>query len=729
MWTEPGRESAGKEGPVEKRAVQAPSISLPRGGGAIRGMGEKFEANPVTGTGSMSAPTATGPGCSGFGPQLSVSYDSGAGNGPFGLGWSLSLPAITRKTDKGPPRYYDAEESDVFILSGSEDLVPLFNSDGGRFEDTDTAPGYTIHRYRPRLEGLFARIERWTNTTDGTNIFWRSISKDNILTVYGKDRNARIADPIDATRILTWLIHETRDDKGNEVLYEYKPEDGTGVDLAQAHERNRDDREDTRRAGNRCLKRIRYGNRVPSVDSARQRPRFLPIPPDPDTRWMFEVVFDYGEHDDLAPTPDDAGLWHRRNDPFSTYRAGFEVRTHRLCQRVLMFHHFPQEPGAGADCLVRSTGFTSSYEEDTANIKNPVFSQILSVTQTGYKRQNGGYLAKSLPPLVFTYTEAVIQEEVREVDSDSLENLPIGLDGAQYQWVDLDGEGLSGILTEQAGAWFYKRNLSPLPESNGSDSAKVAARFGPVELVSTKPALSLAAGHAQFMDFAGDGQPDVVALEGPVRGFYERTGELGWESFRPFRSFPNLDSCDANLKFIDLTVPNLGYGRFGAKVTMDNSPWFDFPDQFDQKRIRLADVDGSGLADILYLHGDGVRIYFNQSGNSCSDSQQLRVFPRLDDLVSIVPTDLLGNGTACLVWASPLPEDARRQKRYLDLMGGQKPHLMVNTVNILGAENRVQYAPFTKFYLTDKIGGKLWITRLPFSVHVVERGKGAARTR
>ena len=83
--------------------VSAPTVSLPTGGGAIRGIGEKFAANPVSGTGSMTVPIATSPGRSGFGPQLSLSYDSGAGNGPFGFGWSLSLPAITRKTDKGLP--------------------------------------------------------------------------------------------------------------------------------------------------------------------------------------------------------------------------------------------------------------------------------------------------------------------------------------------------------------------------------------------------------------------------------------------------------------------------------------------------------------------------------------------------------------------------------------------------------------------------------------------------
>src|SRR5512136_3243058 len=113
-------------GPVGKEerstAIQAPSISLPKGGGAIRGIGEKFAANPVTGTGSMSVPIATSPGRSGFGPQLSLSYNSGAGNGPFGFGWSLSLPSITRKTDKGLPLYLDGAQaqadSDVFILSG-----------------------------------------------------------------------------------------------------------------------------------------------------------------------------------------------------------------------------------------------------------------------------------------------------------------------------------------------------------------------------------------------------------------------------------------------------------------------------------------------------------------------------------------------------------------------------------------------------------------------------------
>ena len=76
----------------------------------------------------MTVPIATSPGRSGFGPQLSLSYDSGAGNGPFGLAGLSRFPQSRAKPTKGLPRYRDADESDVFILSGAEDLVPVLDS-------------------------------------------------------------------------------------------------------------------------------------------------------------------------------------------------------------------------------------------------------------------------------------------------------------------------------------------------------------------------------------------------------------------------------------------------------------------------------------------------------------------------------------------------------------------------------------------------------------------------
>ena len=813
----------------------APTVTLPKGGGAIRGMGEKFSANPATGTGSMSIPIASSPGRSGFGPQLSIGYDSGAGNGPFGFGWSLSIPSITRKTEKGLPQYGDAEESDVFVLSDAEDLVPVYrqDSDGswvashsgykrdldrpwvrdqqGHFViHEDELDGYRVRRYCPRIEGLFARIERWTKINKPDDVHWRSISKDNILTVYGDDPDSRITDPLNAAHIFSWLISQTRDDKGNAVLYRYKAENGLFADLRKTNERNRGPLNDPRRGANRYLKHVYYGNRMPLLDEEGHRPRFLDQT-QIDTQiasheWMFEVVFDYEDHDAATPTPnddraiDETGAlrypWTARQDPFSTYRPGFEVRTTRLCQRVLMFHHFPHEDGVGADCLVRSTDFTYSYEQNPGEARNPIYSFLISVTHTGYKRNAaGGYMSKSLPPVHFQYSEPVVQEDVQEVDPESLENLPVGLDSSVYKWVDLHGEGIPGILTEQASAWFYKRNLSPLPSKRDGE-AVVKAQFAPAERVAIEPNATLSEG-GEFMDLASDGQPDLVMLDAPTTGIYEHDDAEGWQSFRAFRSNLNRDLSDPNLRFIDLDGdghadlliteddaftwhpslaeegfgparrvgqvldeekgprivfgdgtqsvyladmsgdgltdivrirngevcywPNVGYGRFGAKVTMDNAPWFDNPDQFTQQRIRVADIDGSGTADIVYLHRDGVRLYFNQSGNSWSKPHVLKVFPRVDDAATIVPIDLLGNGTACLVWSLPLPGDARRQMRYVNLMGGEKPHLLIKSINNLGGETRVTYAPSTKFYLRDKRAGKHWITRLPFPVHVVEQ--------
>lgn len=103
---------------VNSAGSSVPAISLPKGGGAIHGIGEKFTANPATGTGSMIVPMAISPSRSGFAPQLSLAYDSGAVNGPFGFGWSLSLPAITRKTDKELPHPLARPDVLGFIARG-----------------------------------------------------------------------------------------------------------------------------------------------------------------------------------------------------------------------------------------------------------------------------------------------------------------------------------------------------------------------------------------------------------------------------------------------------------------------------------------------------------------------------------------------------------------------------------------------------------------------------------
>ncbi|MQA29781.1 MAG: hypothetical protein GEU82_08075 [Luteitalea sp.] len=774
----------------------APQVSLPKGGGAIRGLGEKFQTNPANGTGALSIPVPLSKSRAEFQPTLELSYNSGAGNGAYGLGWTAGYPSISRRTDKGVPRYTpfarieacvragDAD-ADIFLLSGSEDLVPIAEDDGPWISQR-IAHGYFIRGYRPRIEGTFARIESWTRLSDG-DTHWRTISANNILTVYGEGAASRIADPDDPQRVFTWLICRSYDDRGNAIEYDYAEEGNDGIDLARPNERFRS------RTAHRYLKRIRYGNREPHLlDPSCEAGRRCHIPKpasDPERDWLFEVVFDYGDEPFERPAPA-AGFrtvrWSNgpsrprpsRVDPFSTSRAGFEIRTYRLCRRILVAHRMPETLGEPRT-LVRALHL--EYEEKANG------TRLSSVTQSGYRPLGDGqYREKSLPALVLHYSSSPLDDPsprvwgVRDLPQDSLDNLPAGVTGEGYSWTDLDGEGISGVLTTQSGAWFYKPNRGE-------------GRFGPVQVIRDTPPLE--GGRSQLLDLDADGRLEFAALAPGIGGFFDRTSDAGWTPFRPFRSFPVVDFSDPNVRLTDLTGdgfadvlitddqaitwhpslgdggfgeavrvrvswndeggprvllgqtdqsvfladmsgdgltdlvrirngevcywPNLGYGRFGPKVAMDRSPWFDEEGIFDARRLRLADTDGSGPADLIYAGRHGVTIFLNESGNALSTPRHVSEV-LVTDGVSLDVVDLLGRGTACLVWSTVLPGIAWRPVRYIDLMCGGKPHLLVRWENQLGAEIRLTYASSTEFYLADREAGRPWATRLPFPVHVVK---------
>ncbi len=173
----------------DKSGASSQIISLPQGGGAQHGIGEKFSAYLHTGTGNFAVPIALPGGRNGFQPQLSLGYSTGNGNGPFGLGWHLSIPGVMRKASEGVPRYDDTQ--DIFVLSGAEDLVAV-----------EQLPGIT--RYQPRTEGLFAKIR---HHRDSDRNYWQVDSKDGLTSIYGTAQAvgqdpAAIANPQRNTEVL-----------------------------------------------------------------------------------------------------------------------------------------------------------------------------------------------------------------------------------------------------------------------------------------------------------------------------------------------------------------------------------------------------------------------------------------------------------------------------------------------------------------------------------------------
>ena len=774
-----------EERPTKLDAIEIPKLQLPSGGGTLKGIDETFTVNAANGTATMNLALPLSPGRAGFTPKLSLNYSSGNGNGPFGMGWALNLPSIQRRTDRRLPRYLEAPDEDVFLLAGTEDLVPRLQEVApGNWQPVTTPFGAAMVRaYLPRVAGDQSRIERIDDPAIGT--YWKVTDRFNFATIYGRSPATRLADPSDPSRIFRWLPEFSYDSLGNWIAFGYRAEDGAAEPDTAA--------EANRHAGRApftdiYLKRVRYGNRTSwYADGASPHDP----PPPADDFCHFELVFDYGEHDPAVPLPGAAPGrdWDWRADAFSSYRAGFEVRTARLCRRVLMFHHFPDE-ALGTDALVRSLdlGYAPVSPSGAGQAAATV---LVSAEQAGYlRRPAGGYSRKALPPLDFSYQPLGWDMTQHDAPEEALVD---SAGGASPPWrlVDLYSEGAAGLLCDLGSAWLYKRN-------RGADPADGVPRFERGQLVDPCPNLpGLGTGAVTLEDLDGNGEKALVALAPQTGGFFALRQDE-WQPFRAFPLAPNLDLRDDRLRRIDLTGdgrlsilmsedeafvwfagrgregfgpaervlkaldeesgpslvfaeaeqtvfladmsgdglsdivrirsgevsywPNLGYGRFGARVAMSDAPSIDAPDRFDPSRIRLAQLTGTGPADMLYLGGDGVTAWLNLAGNGWSAPVPVPGLPRLDTGHSFEIADLLGRGTPCIVWSARFAgASGERGLRYLDPMGGRKPHLMTGYVNNMGKEVALEYRASTEDYFRDRDAGEDWATRLPFPVQVVAR--------
>ncbi len=130
------------EAQAAKSGVSPGVISLPKGPGSVSGLGESFKPDLNTGSMTYRVPLKVPSGVGGLTPSVALSYSSGGGNSEVGFGWSLGIPKIQIRTEKGIPKY---DGSDIYTISGvgSGELVPL-------------ASGF----YRLEIEGAYIRAQQ-----------------------------------------------------------------------------------------------------------------------------------------------------------------------------------------------------------------------------------------------------------------------------------------------------------------------------------------------------------------------------------------------------------------------------------------------------------------------------------------------------------------------------------------------------------------------------------------
>lgn len=750
------------------RKISRQRINLPKGGGSIHGLGENFQVQEFSGTAGFSLPIPLSP-CRDFTPQLTLTYSSGLGNSPWGLGFSLSVPSISRKTSNTIPQYRDR---DVFILSEAGDLVPV---EGSVRSETLSGINYQVIQYRPRKDTLFSWIEYWepVDITRGDQAFWIVINRDHIVNIFGKTSQAKIADLQNPTHVFQWLLEESYDAKGQHHLYFYKQENSIGIPNV-IYEQHRDHN----RLANRYLQTIRYGNITPISNSiVLTQHSSLTHPKD----WHFEVVFDYGEYTNSSGVfvpnyqPDPTN-WTCRTDPFSNYRAGFEIRTYRLCRHILMYHRFLEIEIEGSPQLIDSLSF--NYQTNAAGLM-----EMTEVQRSGWIYDFiNGYRNQSLPPLKLAYTlftPSKAQFSVLEqIDQSNLS----GLNNPPYALVSLYGEGIPGVFYGDDQSTYYQEPL--LLQSSIEYARPTKINVFPITRRLTQSGVSL-------MDVTGNGQADLVLTDNGLTGFYEVNPDRSWQDYRAFKHSPN-DVHQPGQEWVDLTGsglndlvqlstqglrvypargrigfdepllrkfepdwpsgfhtdlenvvtfadmsgsgtpslvqihngsviywPSLGYGRLGPSVIMNNAPYFG-PD-FSMTRLFLADLDGSGTTDLIYFQEDEVVIYLNESGNQFS-SQAIRIpLPTVyHSLSQIDIADILGIGTQCILISEPAHWPNPRHW-YCDLSRRIKPYLLETIDNNLGAITEIQYSTSVQYYLKDKQAGLSWVTSLPFPVQVVAK--------
>ena len=692
-------------------AAQGPTqiISLPKGGGAVRGIGETFIADPQTGTGSYSIPVLTPPGRRGFQPTLTLGYSTGSGNGFFGLGWSLSVPGIARKTSRGVPTYDD--DRDVFILSGCEDLVALAPTPDGGVQ------------YRPRTEGLFARIVHYRDRAVGQD-FWEVVGKDGLISRYGSERPttagwtdpAVIADPADPTRVFAWKLTETRDPLGNLIVYEYDVDAGD---------------QDGHRWRQPVLRAIRYADRID----------------DSGTRVFFATV-------SFADEP--------REDAFSSYTAGFEIRTTRRCASVTTAVH------PAAEVPVRR------YELRYDNAPLNGVSLLREVELVGF--DDTGAAHHDLPPVSFAYSRLEPgRRRFQPVGGPDLPAAPLSDPG--YELVDLTGDGLPDILqcngvvrywrNRGDGTFDRARSMRDAPAAGqlgtagvrlldadgdgradlmvntATQSSYYRLRFGPSW--GPRRSHSLAAAPAltdpqlKLLDLDGDGVTDAIQAGSWLRCWFNDP-ELGWSGPQAVQlpaedPPPDLDLADPRVRWADMTGdgladlvvirgrevdywPNLGRGRFGRRIRMAST--LALPAGYDPARLQLGDIGGDGLSDLVLVEADRVTVWINQSGNAWSEPIVVRGLPTSGWDARIA--DLLGTGTGGLLCSRATGGEGRPSMFFLDLTGGVKPGLLIEVDNHIGAATTIEYLSSTTLAARDHPDPRTrWRTPLPFPVPVVDR--------
>ena len=705
----------------DKNGVAPRAISLPSGPGSIQGLGESFQPQLNSGSGSYQVPLRLPGGTGGKTPALALVYNSGSGNGTVGLGWSLSgASSIRRNTDKGVPRYVDgpngtdddhdgridnAEELDTYTGANGEELVPL--ADGS---------------FRAENESGFVRYAR---SGEG----WEARFPDGERLLYGQSAQTRVEDN---GRILAWCLEREVDKHGNAIDYFYLPDPATP---AQKH-----------------LLRARWGRESAFFTAVCRYEEGRP-----DVASNYQSSFELKTSLRLAgidvvsqgiPAPAFALRGDFDGDGKSDalirrFRLEYDGDAHlSLLARVTQL---------GADGLTAMPTLSFGYSR-----WNPLDNVATAVIRSrgappeGFDSgsvelidMNGDGLPDLLSTAGSQHRVALnrgIDEEGRLVWAPSrpVGNAPaIDISSDRTHLADATADGLSDLLVKVS-------NTSFLCFDNTSQNAWTGSPF-PIRSTDTWP----------IWPFDGDGGK----LSRSIDADYSRSNDVlytsdsgiqlwlllpGGRFSRELRLPPLV--CDGKVFRFDLPgthiadlngdrlqdlawiqpsrvdyFPNRGRGEFAAPVTLNLGRTLSAA---EIERADFSDVDGDGLVDLTVVRPaalpNGVLYWLNRFERGFDGPRSVLGLPAQRTGDALRWADLNGNGTTDIV-ISQAQSPAGEKILVVDLVPEGKIHLLTRIENGLGLRIELDYESSTAQMVRAETAGASWSSVMPIAITVVSR--------
>lgn len=699
----------------EKNGVGLEKISLPSGPGSIEGLGDAFEPQLNSGTSSYSVKIAGPPGVAGLQPDVVLRYNSGAGNGHFGVAWSAGLLSIQRQVEKGLPTY---GPSDTFTIGG-EEMVLL--SDGS---------------YRTENEGAFRRIVR-----DGTGwiVYERNGTRHFLGSKTLSENPSRIVRPGGGETFadtFKWCVDEVIDVHGNRMEHLYttffdSPGDHYcseirysifGDDYHAIHFdwETRPDAFSSYlsgfqiRTGRRCrqIRVTSQGSLVRRYGLAYTLPANDPIEPIGinDAGQLFSQLrqvtqFDNGGSDDnfLPPLRFD----YTRFDPALTASGSFlnpaplSLGSPNLSLSDINADGLPDffytEPPTGTHTVIYNEGlgrFSSptlytaaptgvTLDQDGVNLSDYDGDGRVDLIQKA-----GG----STSQFVFFPNTTRLVDNPEPTPAWGGEQSfqtpfpPFNLNDPDIRTLDLNNDKRIDYMRTTAGGFIYYYNRGNLWEEDG------LYLYGEPEMGDIT--------FADGLDFTDGVHTKLADLNG------DRLLDLGRVNL-----FENL---------VEITYwPNKGSGSWGSGLTMSG--------EIDVGTVPLEDVflrdlNGDGLADVMAVAYDQVSYWINLGNDSFSQRFAVSSTPEyIKGTTVLQQADINGNGTTDLLWENWDPSVGAYRVEWLDFVGGPKPNLLAVIDNGIGLRTEMEYRPSTDFYIEALRGGNPWRTRLPFPTWCVSK--------